>query len=126
MSVLDEIARALASDETVDITTTGRKSGEPRRVEIWFRRVDGRIYITGTPGARDWYANLLATPRFVFHLKQGTTADLPARARPITGAAERRAILSDPSMSWYWDRAGGVEPLVDGSPLVEVSFDGTG
>lgn len=119
----EDVANALARDETVDITSTGRQSGEPRRVEIWFRRVDGRFYITGTPGARDWYANLVAIPRFVFHLKQSATADLAATARAITDPAERRSILSDPSMLWYWEQAGGVEPLVEGSPLVEVTFD---
>lgn len=58
----DKIRRALQTDDTIDITTVGRKSGEPRRIEIWFRQVDGRIYITGTPGTRDWYANLLHNP----------------------------------------------------------------
>lgn len=121
-----EIAQALARDETIDITTTGRRSQELHRVEIWFRRVGGRFYITGTPGSRDWYANLLAHPRFVFHLKQSTKADLPATARPITDPVERRAILSDAAMGWYRDQVGGVEPLVDGSPLVEVRFQTQG
>ncbi len=119
----DDVANALARDQTIDITTTGRRSGQPRRIEIWFRRVGGRFYLTGTPGPRDWYANLLAVPRFVFHLKQGATADLAATARAITDPAERRAILSDPSMLWYGKQVGGVEPLLAGSPLVEVTFD---
>lgn len=66
----EQIKHALSVDETIDITTTGRKSGKPSRVEIWFRRVDGRFYITGTPDPRDWYANLLVNPVFVFHLKE--------------------------------------------------------
>ena len=33
---------ALGRDQVIDITTTGRKSGEQRRIEIWFHRVDGR------------------------------------------------------------------------------------
>jgi F420H(2)-dependent quinone reductase len=45
-------------DRVIDITTTGRKTGEPRRIEIWFHRLDGRYFITGAPGRpRDWYAN---------------------------------------------------------------------
>ena len=78
----EHIRNALEQDETIDITTTGRKSGQPRRTEIWFRRVRGRTYITGTPGPRDWYVNMLADPRFIFHLKESVQADLPARARP--------------------------------------------
>src|SRR4051812_27381293 len=75
----DATATALAQDRVIDITTIGRKTGEPRRIEIWFHRLDGRYYITGTPGRpRDWYANLVAQPGFTFHLKESATADLPA------------------------------------------------
>lgn len=118
-----KIKIALAQDELIDITTIGRQSGEPRRIEIWFRRVDGRFYITGTPGSRDWYANMLTNPRFIFHLKQTTTADLPATAHPITAKAQRRRILSDPVMRWYHNQVDSIEELVAGSPLVEVVFD---
>lgn len=61
---------ALEHDQIVDITTTGRLSGTKRRKEIWFHNLDGKIYITGIPGRRDWYANLLVNPDFTFHLKR--------------------------------------------------------
>src|SRR5437870_1705763 len=76
------VKQALERDRTIDITTRGRKTGQPRRKEIWFHNVEGRLYITGTPGRRDWYANLLAHPEFTFHLKQSVRADLPAVACP--------------------------------------------
>ncbi|MEZ4707325.1 MAG: nitroreductase family deazaflavin-dependent oxidoreductase [Caldilineaceae bacterium] len=123
MTTNPAIQQALDADETIDITTTGRQSGQPRRIEIWFRRVDGRTYITGTPGPRDWFANMQANPRFVFHLKQSVRADLPATARVITDAAERRRILADPVMRWYQQQVGSLDELVAGSPLVEVIFD---
>ena len=118
-----EILTALETDETIDITTTGRKSGKPQRIEIWFRRIDGRTYITGTPGTRDWYANMLAEPRFIFHLKRSVRADLPATAAPVSDPAERRRIFSHPAMAWYRGRVESIEALVKGSPLVEVLFD---
>ena len=118
----EKIAKALASDETIDITTIGRKSGQPQRIEIWFKRLNGRTYITGTPGKRDWYANMLANPHFTFHLKQSIQADLPAHAEPILDEDERRRILADPVMSWYQGRVRSLEELVEGSPLVEVLF----
>jgi hypothetical protein len=83
--------------------------------------VDGRIYITGTPGKRDWYANLLADPAFTFHLKEGMTADLPARATPITDEAARRAVFI-PILAKLGHSA-DLEAWVAGSPLVEVAFD---
>ena len=114
---------ALDRDLTIDITTTGRKSGVPRITEIWQHRVDGRSYITGTPGTRDWYANLLAEPRFVFHLKGSMRRDLPATAIPITDPAEKRRILLATTTIWTEPGERDVEERVAGSPLIEVRFD---
>ena len=123
----DEAAQALASDQVIDITTTGRKSGQPRRIEIWYHRLDGRYYITGTPGRpRDWYANLVAHPAFTFHLKESATADLPATARPVTETAEREKVLDGILAALSGMTAvAGHEPAewVASSPLVEVTFD---
>ena len=46
----DAIKHALETERTIDITTRGRQSGEPHRIEIWFHNLDGRLYITGLPG----------------------------------------------------------------------------
>jgi len=90
----DEVRSALETDRTIDITTTGAKSGEPRRIEIWFHNVDGRLFITGLPPRpRAWYANLVANPDFTFHLKESAQADLPAVARPVTDPAERTTVF---------------------------------
>jgi hypothetical protein len=78
----DEIKQALAKDRVIDMTTTGRTSGQPRRKETWFHNIDGQVYLTGTPGKRDWYANMVAHPAFTFHLKESAMADLAARAHP--------------------------------------------
>ena len=45
----DHIRQALATDRVIDITTTGRKSGTPHRIETWFYRADGRLFLTGSP-----------------------------------------------------------------------------
>ena len=42
----NEAASALATDQVIDITTTGRQTGQPRRIEIWFHRVDGKYFIS--------------------------------------------------------------------------------
>jgi len=93
----------------------------PRRIEIWFHNLDGRLCITGLPGHRDWYANILANPEFTFHLKGSIKADLPARARPITDQGERREILSRIIDSLGEGR--DLEAWVEESPLVEVELD---
>ena len=68
---LDQPIRdALDRGGKIDITTTGRKTGEPHRIEIVFHNIGGRIYISGMPGfKRSYMANLAADPHFTFHLK---------------------------------------------------------
>ncbi len=119
-----------ARDRTVDITTIGARTGRPRRIEIWFHRTDGKLYLSGLPGKRDWYANLVANPRFTFHLKNSVRADLPATAIPITDEAERRRIftefvddLNQPHNPARIVQSTNVEDWMAGSPLAEIIFD---
>ncbi|MCA9882162.1 MAG: nitroreductase family deazaflavin-dependent oxidoreductase [Anaerolineae bacterium] len=114
----EKIARALATDRTIDITTVGRKSGQPRRIEIWFHNLDGEIYITGTPGTRDWYANMVANHDITFHLKNTTKADIPATVEPITEPGQRRPILE--RITRNVGRSEDIEKWMTDSPLVLV------
>jgi deazaflavin-dependent oxidoreductase (nitroreductase family) len=123
---LDEpIKTALARGGTIDITTIGRKSGKPRRLEIVFHNIDGGLYISGTPSPtrRSWLANLEANPRFTLHLKGAVRADLPATARIIDTVEERRRILAGVARNW---RRTDVDRMVLQSPLIEVVLDGAG
>lgn len=134
---LQAVRRALAIDpassaweRTVDITTTGARTGLPRRIEVWFYRFEDRIYLSGLPGRRSWLANLAATPRLAFHLKHGVRADLPAAARIVTDQQERRRAFSffvaDMNQPHDPARIGtrtSVAEWMAGSPLVEVVFD---
>lgn len=102
-----EIRRALEQGQRIDITTRGRKTGQPRRIEIVFHNIEGRIFISGRPGhPRGWIANLGADPHFTFHLKGPVFADLPAEARVISDPHERRTVLRPIARSWgaVWSR----------------------
>ena len=116
----EQVKLALTQDQVIDITTTGRNSGEKHRIEIWFHNLDGRLFITGLPGKRSWYANLMAHPEFTFHIKQSAKADLPARATAITAGAQRREIML--AILTKLDRAQDLDAWVAGSPLVEVTL----
>ena len=49
--------------EFLSLTTTGRKTGLPREIEIWFVEADGRIYVLAEHGYRaHWVQNILAKP----------------------------------------------------------------
>jgi deazaflavin-dependent oxidoreductase (nitroreductase family) len=136
VTVNDAVARALdigpdssTTERTIDITTLGRRSGIPRRIEVWFHRVDGRWYLTGMPVPRSWYANLRANPRFVVHLKHGVTADLPATARQVDEPTRRRVITAildlqtRPEIAARVSRRQDPDEWLAHSPLVEIVFD---
>jgi deazaflavin-dependent oxidoreductase (nitroreductase family) len=134
----DDVRRALAIDasstieeRTIDITTVGRRTGEPRRIEIVFYRLGEDVYLSGIPGSRrrDWLANLAAHPEFTFHLKHGVVADLPATGTIIEDLAERRRILAafveqfnrrrGPDSPWP---VAVLDEWVERSPLAKVAF----
>ena len=120
IAVEDRVRRALARGHRIDITTTGRKTGQPRRIELVFHTIDDRIYISGRPGRpRGWIANLRADPRMTFHLKGPVVADLPAVGRVITDRAERERVIAPIAAGWGYDPA----LMVASSPLIEVMFD---
>ena len=116
------IRRVLRHGHTIDITTVGRKSGLPRRIEIVFHNFGGRLYISGLPSrrTRGWLHNLRAHPGFTFHLKQLIKADLPATAREITDPDERFEVLTKVAQVWRRD----VDPMLQLSPLVEATIVG--
>jgi len=128
---LDINDRSTVAERTIDITTTGRRSGQPRRIEICFYRLDDTIYLSGIPGprTRDWLANLSADPQFVFHLKNDVVADLPAMADVVTDPYERRRVFAKfvddfnlrngPDSGWPH---AVLDDWVQRSPLARVTF----
>lgn len=123
MQNLDRNVRdALSIDMVVDITTTGRRTGDPRRIEIWCHLLDGQLYLAASPGPRSWYANLCANPDVTLHLKDDVKADIPVCARPITDEAERRDVFTRLSAQSAFRQGQGldVETWVRGSRLVEL------
>ncbi|HEV8401852.1 MAG TPA: nitroreductase family deazaflavin-dependent oxidoreductase [Candidatus Limnocylindrales bacterium] len=119
----DQTRHALSRGHRIDMTTTGRRSGQPRRIEIVFHNFGGRLYISGTPRAdrkRAWLLNLEADPHFTFHLTGAHPVDLPATARVITDEAERRAVLVEVARAWNRD---DIDTMVRDSPLIEVTLD---
>lgn len=117
----EEIVAALRRGGVIDMTTTGRLSGRPRRIEITFFYLDGRVYISGLPGRRGWLANLRADPRMTFHLKRGIEADLRARGRIISDPEERRPLIE--AITRAWRREDRFETFFERAPLIEVIFD---
>ena len=110
---------ALSAHKTIDLTTTGRRSGLPRRIEIWWFHVEGRFIISGTPGRRDWLANIHANPAVVIHVNG---EDIDARAVPVDDPDFRRHFFTRPATLWYSTQS-ELERLVQTAPMVEIVFE---
>ena len=113
---------ALHHSQVIDLTTTGRRTGQPRKIEIFLHDKDGLLFISGMPRAdrtRDWIHNITADPRVVVHLKQSMTpVDIPATARVVTDLAERRPLME--AAAQRWGRT-DVEEMVQHSPLIVLT-----
>ncbi|MEY2452722.1 MAG: hypothetical protein QOD92_2296 [Acidimicrobiaceae bacterium] len=83
--------------------------------------VEGRFFITGTPGRRDWLANLRANPELTIHLKTREPADLAAHATDVTDEATRRSVIEHLAATWYRGQT-SVDDLVANAPMVEITF----
>lgn len=123
---MDQAVRAaLDHNVVIDITTTGRRTGEPRRIEIYLHNLGGRLIISGMPApgrTRAWLRNVAANPSLTIHLKgPGVVADLPATARVIVDAAERRELLIGVARNW---KRTDIDVMMEHSPLIEVTVPG--
>jgi deazaflavin-dependent oxidoreductase (nitroreductase family) len=85
------------------LTTTGRRSGAPRTVELWFAGDGLTLYMLAGGGRRaDWVRNLLADPRVWIRVggprewRRDVEGTLPATARlvddPFEEALARRLV----------------------------------
>jgi deazaflavin-dependent oxidoreductase (nitroreductase family) len=82
------------------LTTTGRKSGEPRTTPL-IHRTDGDRFIVvaskgGAPEHPGWYENLLANPEATIQVE---AEEIPVRASTATGE-ERGRLWSEMTEVW--------------------------
>ena len=120
----DAIRTALHHSQVIDLTTTGRRTGRQRRIEIFLHDKGGLLFVTGMPRAdrtRDCIHNIRTDPRVVVHLKHRVVADLPATARVVTDTDERRPLIEAAAERW---RRTDVENMLEHSPLIVLDVDG--
>jgi deazaflavin-dependent oxidoreductase (nitroreductase family) len=123
-SSLSEATRAaLNNSQVIDLTTTGRRTGQMRRIEIFLHNDHGQLFTTGMPRAdrtRDWIYNIEANANVVIHLKQSVLGDVPATARVVTDPSERRPLIE--AAARRWGRT-DVPDMLRHSPLIVLTVD---
>ena len=115
---------ALDHSQTVDITTIGRRTGEPRRIEIALHNIRRPPGHQRRPSHADAGLDLQPRGRSAADRASqgaGAHADLEGTARVVTDPEERRALLVDVARAW---NRTDVDLMVELSPLIEVDIPG--
>lgn len=93
---LSEALASLKDEAYCYLTTTGRVSGKPHEIEIWFGVTGGRLYLMAGGGERsDWVKNLKKNPAVTIRIRgqvYQATADIVTDA---TEQASVRPVLAD-------------------------------
>lgn len=77
---------AIAKARSLKLTTTGRRSGKPHTVSLWFVPHQGKVYVSSDDfQRRDWCRNILACPE-VRVVVGGV--ELKGTARPVDNPAQ--------------------------------------
>lgn len=110
----------LASQEYCYLTTKGRLSGRPHRIEIWFGLDGSTLYmLSGGGKSSDWVRNLIADPAVSIRIGRQT---FEATARLVTAADEDALARSLLAAKYYHWREG--KPLNDwASTALPIAFD---
>lgn len=112
----------VADRSTVEITTTGRKSGQSHTKPIWFVLDQGHFYLQSGKGEKsDWYLNLKKNPRLSLKIGSLTFA---GKAKFIDDEKETERIHGLFGSKYLLARAAGVVGSVIGhGKVVEVELE---
>ena len=79
-----------ARQREVTLTTTGRKTGKPRKVTIWISTDGRRLFVRSGQGMkRDWPQNLVARGEATLELEG---SNVKVKPRRVTDPAEARDV----------------------------------
>jgi len=105
----------LAAAEELELVTTGRRSGRPRSVRLWFAVDDDTLWLRTDVEAPDWVRNLRRHPECVVRIGDheinatyGPVTDREASLRHLV-ALWRAKYGAEWVQDWYVER--GREPV---------------
>lgn len=104
-TALVELLSQLKREEYCYLTTMGRVSGHPHKIEIWFGIQQHTLYLLSGGGERsDWVKNLRANPAAIVRIARYTFI---GQARLVSDAEEdlmARYMLAEKYHEWNEDK----------------------
>ena len=91
----------LKDEDFAYLTTTGRKSGRPHRIEIWFAIDDGKLYLlSGGADKADWVRNIRKNGAVRVQVGSRSTLARSRIARAGKEDSRARELLDQKYMGW--------------------------
>lgn len=103
------------------LTTTGRKTGKPHQIEIWFVAHAGCLYLMSeTPERSDWVRNVRHNPAVIFSIGTRDDDAIAGTGRLIDSSAEPElatavSTLMDAKYNWSSGQIVELKPGSSGS-----------
>lgn len=97
---LTALLSQISTEEYCYLTTTGRVSGRPHEIEIWFGASDGTLYLLSGNENSDWVKNLRKNPSVSVRIAEHTfagTARIVKDREEDTGA---RYLVAEKYQEW--------------------------
>ena len=86
-----DFKEALTSTDEIEITVTGRQSGRPISLPVWFMQEGDTLYLLPVKGSdSQWYKNILRQPRMTISAEGRT---ITVNAKPITDPNKVREVV---------------------------------
>ncbi len=106
------VFEGLQNTKVLHLTTTGRKTRQPRRIEIWFAYQDGKVYMMSGIGMNsNWVKNILNNSRVSLEIKGSTFEGTARVVDPATDKATWDKVAKLYVKKYGWQVSGGSVPV---------------
>jgi len=90
------------SEQYIYLTTRGRKSRQPREIEIWFTHRDGRFYVIAEYETSHWLQNICAHPEVQVRVGRRTFSAQARVLSPEKDSELNRAVQELSRKKYGW------------------------
>ena len=91
----------LSAEDYCYLTTTGRVSGRPHEIEIWFGAQNNTLYLLSGGGTRsDWVRNLLKNPAVMVRIARHNFTGTARVVREAEEEHRARYLLAEKYQEW--------------------------
>ena len=100
MNDSESILASLAAEEYCYLTTTGRVTGKPHEIEIWFGAQQSSIYLMAGDHGSDWVKNLRKNPNVTVRIAKHHFTGTARLVKDIQEEMMARYMLAEKYQEW--------------------------